>query len=105
MDFYCRYSPHGRQTTEENIHWDRLRAPPIDTPPNVLHDSDCLDDLRPGDHIEIQWRKSKEFPYGVFLNQHASIYEIFTFNSTALFVASALIFLVKICVFFFFFFL
>uniref|UniRef100_A0A2N9J3P3 F-box domain-containing protein n=1 Tax=Fagus sylvatica TaxID=28930 RepID=A0A2N9J3P3_FAGSY len=62
--FQARYSPHGRQTTEENIHWDRLRAPPIDTPPNVLHDSDCLDDLRPRDHIEIQWRKSKEFPYG-----------------------------------------
>ncbi|KAK4761420.1 hypothetical protein SAY87_029304 [Trapa incisa] len=34
------------------------------TPPQELHVSDCLSCLRPGDHIEIQWRKSEEFPYG-----------------------------------------
>ena len=39
--------------------------PPIDNPPHDLHVSDCLDDLRPGDHIEIQWRRNKEFPYGM----------------------------------------
>lgn len=71
--FYCRYLPYGRRTTEDNIQWERLRAPPVDTPPNVLHVSDCLDDLKPGDHIEIQWRKAREFPYGMFLNQHASV--------------------------------
>lgn len=66
LDFipYCRYSPHGRRTIEENIEWDRLRAPPVDTPPFMLHVSDCLHDLKPGDHIEIQWRRNKEFPYG-----------------------------------------
>ncbi|XP_027350698.1 F-box protein At2g26850-like isoform X1 [Abrus precatorius] len=62
--FLARYSPHGRWTTEENIQWDRLRVPPIDSSPHALHISDCLDDLRPGDHIEIQWRRNKEFPYG-----------------------------------------
>lgn len=62
--FLARYSPYGRQTTEDNIHWDRLRAPPVDTPPHVLHVSDCSNDLKPGDHIEIQWRRNKEFPYG-----------------------------------------
>ncbi|XP_061364805.1 F-box protein At2g26850-like [Gastrolobium bilobum] len=62
--FQARYSPHGRLTTEENIKWDRLRVPPIDSSPHVLHISDCLDDLRPGDHIEIQWRRNREFPYG-----------------------------------------
>ncbi|XP_015946510.1 F-box protein At2g26850 [Arachis duranensis] len=62
--FQARYSPNGRWTTEENIQWDRLRVPPIDNSPHVLHISDCLDDLRPGDHIEIQWRRNKEFPYG-----------------------------------------
>lgn len=62
--FEARYSPHGRQTTEETIQWDRLRAPPVDTPSHVLHVSDCLNDLKPGDHIEIQWRRNKEFPYG-----------------------------------------
>lgn len=49
---------------EEGVQWDRLRAPPVDTPAHDLHISDCLNDLRPGDHIEIQWRRSKEFPYG-----------------------------------------
>ena len=53
---------------EERIPWDRLRAAPVDTPSNMLHVSDCLHDLKPGDHIEIQWRRSKEFPYGIFLN-------------------------------------
>ncbi|KAK7828522.1 F-box protein At2g32560 [Quercus suber] len=62
--FQARYLPHGRRTTEDTIQWERLRAPPVDTPPNVLHVSDCLDDLKPGDHIEIQWRKAREFPYG-----------------------------------------
>ncbi|KAK2652078.1 hypothetical protein Ddye_011934 [Dipteronia dyeriana] len=62
--FLARYSPHGRRTIEENIAWDRLRAPPIDTPAHVLHISDSLNDLKPSDHIEIQWRRNKEFPYG-----------------------------------------
>ncbi|KAJ1395060.1 F-box-like domain superfamily [Sesbania bispinosa] len=62
--FEARYSPHGRWTTEENIQWDRLRVPPIDSSPHALHISDCLDDLKPGDHVEIQWRRNKEFPYG-----------------------------------------
>ncbi|KAL5546624.1 hypothetical protein UlMin_006311 [Ulmus minor] len=62
--FLARYSPHGRRTIEDNISWDRLRAPPVETPPQMLHVSDCLHDLKPGDHIEIQWRRNKEFPYG-----------------------------------------
>ncbi|XP_052176838.1 F-box protein At2g32560-like isoform X2 [Diospyros lotus] len=62
--FRARYSPYGRRTIEENIEWHRVRAPAVDTPAHVLHASDCLDDLRPGDHIEIQWRRNKEFPYG-----------------------------------------
>ncbi|XVE95751.1 hypothetical protein REPUB_Repub02eG0126500 [Reevesia pubescens] len=62
--FQARYSPHGRRTTEDNISWDRLRVPPVDTPSHDLHISDCLLDLKPGAHIEIQWRRNKEFPYG-----------------------------------------
>lgn len=62
--FRARYSPHGRRTIEENISWSRLRAPPVDNPPYVLHVSDCLDDLQPGDHFEIQWRRNREYPYG-----------------------------------------
>lgn len=66
----CRYHPHGKRPTaiENGIAWERLRAPPIDTPYHDLHISDCLNDLHPGDHIEIQWRRNKEFPYGLFLS-------------------------------------
>ncbi|XP_066306137.1 F-box protein At2g32560-like isoform X1 [Miscanthus floridulus] len=64
--FRARYLPHGRRTVvlEDGVHWDRVRAPPVDTLAHDLHTSDCLHELRPGDHIEIQWRRNKEFPYG-----------------------------------------
>ncbi|XP_016484983.1 F-box protein At2g26850-like isoform X1 [Nicotiana tabacum] len=62
--FRARYPSQGRRIVEENIEWNRLRAPTVDTPPYVLHVSDCLSDLKPDDHFEIQWRKSKEFAYG-----------------------------------------
>ncbi|GLT54250.1 hypothetical protein SLA2020_274630 [Shorea laevis] len=64
--FQARYPPHGRRPVaiENGVPWERLRAPPVDTPPHDLHISDCLSELRPGDHIEIQWRRNKEFPYG-----------------------------------------
>lgn len=69
MGIIClRYPPHGRRpvAVENGVTWDRVRAAPIDTSPHDLHISDCLDELRPGDHIEIQWRRNKEFPYGMF---------------------------------------
>ncbi|GMN21351.1 hypothetical protein TIFTF001_047268 [Ficus carica] len=50
---------HGWWSIEENIEWDRLRAPQVGTPPYMLHVSDCLND---GDHIEIQWTSYKEYP-------------------------------------------
>nr|GLL32473.1 F-box protein At2g32560-like [Ipomoea trifida] len=64
--FQARYPPHGRRAgaIEKGVTWDRLRAPPVDTSPHYLHISLCLNELRPGDHIEIQWRRNKEFPYG-----------------------------------------
>lgn len=54
------------------MQWSRIRAPPVSTPPHDLHASDCLDDLRPGDHFEIQWRKNKDFPYGTLRSPLAS---------------------------------
>lgn len=64
--FQARYPPHGRRAVavETCVTWDRIRAPPVDTSAHDLHKSDCLSALRPGDHIEIQWRRNKEFPYG-----------------------------------------
>ncbi|KAL0437166.1 UNVERIFIED_CONTAM: F-box protein [Sesamum radiatum] len=65
--FQARYPPHGRRASaiETGVTWDRLRAPPVDTSPHDLHISDCLNELKPGDQIEIQWRRNKEFPYGI----------------------------------------
>lgn len=67
---YYRYPPHGTRADarECGIPWERIRAPPVDTSPHDLHISDCSNDLHPGDHIEIQWRRNKEFPYGLFLS-------------------------------------
>ncbi|XP_039122877.1 F-box protein At2g32560-like [Dioscorea cayenensis subsp. rotundata] len=64
--FRARYPPHGRRTVviEEGVQWERLRASPVETSAHELHISDCLHELLPGDHIEIQWRRNKEFPYG-----------------------------------------
>ncbi|KAI3795869.1 hypothetical protein L1987_38529 [Smallanthus sonchifolius] len=64
--FQARYPPHGRRAAaiETGVSWDRIRGPPVDTSPNDLHISDCLNDLHPRDHVEIQWRRNKQFPYG-----------------------------------------
>ncbi|KAL6525634.1 hypothetical protein OROHE_015941 [Orobanche hederae] len=63
-NFVARYRGRGRSLIEDVVEWGRIRAPTVDTPANVLHVSECLDELKPGDHIEIQWRKNKEFLYG-----------------------------------------
>ncbi|KAL9233572.1 hypothetical protein vseg_008552 [Gypsophila vaccaria] len=64
--FHARYPPHGSRAVaiESGVQWERLRVASVETSPHDLHVSDCLNDLRPGDHIEIQWRRNKEFPYG-----------------------------------------
>ncbi|XP_074557349.1 F-box protein At2g32560-like [Curcuma longa] len=60
--FRARYPPHGRRAVVEEygVEWDRLRPPPIESPAHDLR----ISELHPGDHIEIQWRRNKEFPYG-----------------------------------------
>ncbi|XP_066310066.1 F-box protein At2g26850-like isoform X1 [Miscanthus floridulus] len=64
--FTARYPPLGWKPgkEEDGVQWNRVRAPPVSTPAPDLHASDCLEELRPGDHFEIQWRKNKDFPYG-----------------------------------------
>ncbi|KAL1813472.1 hypothetical protein ACET3Z_023537 [Daucus carota] len=63
-NFRARFAAQGRATMEHDINWDRIRASTVKTPAHDLHHSDCLDELQPGDHIEIQWRRNKDFPYG-----------------------------------------
>ncbi|XP_062207181.1 F-box protein At2g26850-like isoform X2 [Phragmites australis] len=77
--FTARYPPHGRKPAkeEDGVQWSRIRAPPVSTPPHDLHVSDCLEELRPGHHFEIQWRKNKDFPYGTcshHLRKAAKVY-------------------------------
>lgn len=62
---------------EHDIEWDRIRASTVKTPAHDLHLSDCLDELQPGDHIEIQWRRNKDFPYGNNYELHMCILLIF----------------------------
>ncbi|PIM97736.1 hypothetical protein CDL12_29791 [Handroanthus impetiginosus] len=77
-NFVARYPAQGRSLIEENIEWNRIRAPSVDTLANVLHISDCLDDLKPDDHIEVQWRKNKNFPYGMSLISFFLIFKAFS---------------------------
>ncbi|XP_078438442.1 F-box protein At2g32560-like [Wolffia australiana] len=64
--FMARYPPHGRRAAaiEEDVTWERLRAPPVSASAYDLYSSNSLANLRPGDHVEVQWRRNKEFPYG-----------------------------------------
>lgn len=63
--FYAIYPPHGKRVPAvEEVPWERIRAPSVSTSAHDLHISVCLNNLKPGDHIEIQWRRNKEFPYG-----------------------------------------
>src|SRR5690606_1573751 len=61
---FFRYSAHGRRAAEEKVTWQRLRPSMVDTESRDLDVSECLQGLKPGDHFEIQWRRTKEFPYG-----------------------------------------
>ncbi|KAJ1427861.1 F-box-like domain superfamily [Sesbania bispinosa] len=65
--FQARYQYGGWRCLGKNLEWDMVRVPSVDSPPYVMHISDCLDNLKPGDHIEIQWRGSAQSPYGMFL--------------------------------------
>ncbi|KAJ7519313.1 hypothetical protein O6H91_20G033600 [Diphasiastrum complanatum] len=64
--FSAWYLPRDPRTLviEEGVPWDRLRAPPVDTHAHSLHISEQLDELRPGDPVEVQWRRNGAFPYG-----------------------------------------
>ncbi|XP_061364790.1 F-box protein At2g26850-like [Gastrolobium bilobum] len=61
--FQARQQSGGWRLIGSNIQWDKLRSHPINTLPCIRHVSDCSEDLKPGDHIEIQWKGSIELPY------------------------------------------
>jgi len=49
----------------KNIEWDMVRAPSLQISPYLLHVSHSLQNLKPEDHIEIQWRPNAQSPYGI----------------------------------------
>ncbi|KAF7819129.1 F-box protein [Senna tora] len=46
-----------------NIKWDNVRVAPLENSPYVVHVSHCLQNLKPGDYVEIQWRQNRENPF------------------------------------------
>ncbi|KAH7351961.1 hypothetical protein KP509_19G022400 [Ceratopteris richardii] len=64
--FKARYPPHGTcsPVLEEGVSWERLRKPPVSTTAQEVYVSPSLRNLRPGDHVEVQWRAEKTYPYG-----------------------------------------
>lgn len=65
-DTFCaRYSPYyPRVIMEDEIPWARIRKPPVETSPSEFHNPDVAEEFRPGDHIEVQWKRCQYFPYG-----------------------------------------
>ncbi|XP_054796952.1 F-box protein At2g26850-like [Prosopis cineraria] len=65
--FQARCPTDEWRLIEKNITWDRLRLPPIHTSPYTLYVSNN-NDLKPGDHVEVQMRKGSrtyDWCYGV----------------------------------------
>ncbi|CAJ1915214.1 unnamed protein product [Sphenostylis stenocarpa] len=63
-DTFKARSPTGEwRMIEENIQWGRLRLSTIETSPREFYMSNCMNDLKPGDQIEIQMKRRKESPY------------------------------------------
>ncbi|KAK7378049.1 hypothetical protein VNO80_03485 [Phaseolus coccineus] len=62
-NFQARQQNGGWQVVGRNIQWETLRAPPVNTPSCFRYISDCLEDLKPGDHIEIQRKSRREIAY------------------------------------------
>ncbi|KAL2945960.1 hypothetical protein AAZX31_U016500 [Glycine max] len=61
--FKSRSPTGGWRMIEGNIQRDRLRLAPAETSPMTFYMSNSMNDLKPGDHIEIQIRRRKESPY------------------------------------------
>lgn len=61
---FCSYGFGHFQGINEGIRWDMLRVPPPKTFLRGYYHSNCLTDLKPGDHIEIQTRSRNDFPHG-----------------------------------------
>ncbi|KAK7344866.1 hypothetical protein VNO77_15049 [Canavalia gladiata] len=61
--FGARCQTAGWQFLAKDVEWNMVRIPSVDSPPNVVHISDCLENLKPEDHIEIQRRATRRCPY------------------------------------------
>ncbi len=50
--------------TEADIMWNRVRLPPLETFAIGYKQFTCLNDLKPGDYVEIQTRMNETQPFG-----------------------------------------
>ncbi|KAJ1405210.1 F-box-like domain superfamily [Sesbania bispinosa] len=61
--FQARQRSGSWRLMGNNIQWDEVRVSPVETSPCDRYVSDCFEELKPGDHIEIQWKTSSEISY------------------------------------------
>ncbi|XP_017416722.1 F-box protein At2g32560 isoform X1 [Vigna angularis] len=61
--FQARSPTCGWNMIEGNVPWDRLRMSPVETSPRAFYMSNCMNDLKPGDQIEIQIRRRTDSHY------------------------------------------
>ncbi|XP_020213163.1 F-box protein At2g32560 [Cajanus cajan] len=63
-DTFRASSPTGGwRMIEVNVPWDRLRLSPVETSTREFYMSNCRNDLKPGDQIEIQMRSRQSTTY------------------------------------------
>eukprot|EP00850_Spirogloea_muscicola_P011697 SM000073S21473 [mRNA] locus=s73:558369:559541:+ [translate_table: standard] len=64
--FSARYPPHGKREPvhEASVPRAHVRTAPTETSAHELFRPEPGQELRPGDHVEVQWRRSKSFPFG-----------------------------------------
>lgn len=60
---FNRSTNAGQRLVERDIEWGRLRIPPPKTFLVDYYEYNNLNDLKPGDHIEIQKRRRRASPY------------------------------------------
>ncbi|XP_050911327.1 F-box protein At2g26850-like isoform X1 [Lathyrus oleraceus] len=61
--FRARSTNAGKRLVERDIDWERLRKPPPKTFLVDYYEYNNLNDLKPGDRVEIQKRRRRAFPY------------------------------------------
>jgi hypothetical protein len=57
-------SPGNGWRIRGDVEWDMLRIPPHQTFLCDYYKPNYINNLKPGDYVEVQKRRRKEYPYG-----------------------------------------